>query len=194
MEVVVKIKNVLRTASVFINMEKEFQPLIENGVDGAEENLKDEFCVFEKALNLAHQEICERLSLKFKKEVSVLNGEISYENIDEKVKRIFVVKDCSTLKNIKFVESKSKILVDDSLKRVLVVYSKIPQELLLDEDVFLFNGKVSEKCFALCIASEYFYIKSFYEEAEIFYKRFKELLKLSINKFGGVFLPKRRWN
>ena len=187
-----KVKDILKIASMFVNLEKEIEPFILGSGEEAIEESKKDFEILKKCLNLVYQDVCGHLTTKLNKVVKVVDGKILYEDIDSNVKTIFSIKDVCTLRNIKFTTLKTGVVVDSSFSEVLVVYSLKPEELDVDGDVFCFGAGINEKCLALGVASEYFYIKSFYEEAEMFNKRYKEMLKFLV-KERRVVIPKRRW-
>lgn len=186
-----KIKDVLKIASMFVNLDKEFEPIFLN--QDVDENTEREFDIFVKCLNLTYNELNEYCKLRLVKKINVLDGKIFFSDIDEKFKNLYSVKDKNTLKNVKYLEFDNYISVGNNVKEVFIVYSNNVDELGVDSDISCFNGKISEKCFALGVASEYCYIKSFYTEAEMFDKRFKDLLRICIGKKGNIYLPKRRW-
>ena len=189
-----KAKDILKIASIFINLEKEFEGIIDNSGEVASEEVQSEFEVLLKALNLAYLGICDYVPIKNCKEVEVdLDGKILFSEIAENIKEIFKVKDINLNKSIKYVECDGFLLLGEKSKKVSVFYSIYPEMLTMESEFTSFNGRVSEKCFALAVASEYFYIKAFYDEAEMYDKRFKDILKIETRRKTPIYLSKRRW-
>lgn len=186
-----KVRDVLKIASMFVNLEKELVEGLEEGSENVSDTAKQEIEVLLKCLNLTYQEICEYVVLKNKKVLPVENGKILFSDIDDNFKKIISIKDVKTSRKIKYDLGDGYLSVNLNVKQVEIIYSQTPQQLSIDTEEKCI-ACISEKCFAMGVASEYFYIKSFYSEAEMFYKRFKDLLRYSIKKTSG-YIPKRRW-
>ena len=189
-----EVKNILKIVSVFINLEKEFKDIIEDENVAVSEEIKTEFDVLLKALNLAYVEICDFVPIKCYKEIEVgLDSKILISAIGKNVKEILSVKDIELNKNLKYLECEGFLILESKPKRVSILYSIYPESLTTKTDSKIFNGKISEKCFALAVASEYFYIKAFYDEAEMYDKRFKDILRIETRRKSPIHIPKRRW-
>ena len=186
-----KVRDVLKIVSMFVNLEKELGEGLEEGSNNAGDTAKQEIEVLLNCLNLTYQEICEYVVLKNKKVLPVINGKILFLDIDDNFKKTISVKDVKTSRKIKYDLGDGCLYINPNVEQVEIIYSQTPQQLSIDAEVKCLGG-IGEKCFAMGVASEYFYIKSFYDEAEMFYKRFKDLLRCSIKKTSG-YVPKRRW-
>lgn len=189
-----KIKNILKIASIFINLEKEFKDIIEDADVIVNEEIQAEFDVLLKALNLAYLGICDYVPITRCKEIEVgPEGEILFSSIDENIKEILKIKDAKFNRNVKYLECEGCLVLKSKPQKISILYSAYPETLTSQSELNFFNGKVSEKCFALAVAAEYFYIKAFYDEAEMYDKRFKDILRIETRRKTPVFIPKRRW-
>ena len=185
-----KVKDVLKIASMFVNLEKELENVFVEENSIIDEKYKDEVDLLLKCFNLAYQEISDYTMFKNRKVLKVVDGKVDCLEIDPNLKKVFFVKDTKNFKKLKYVLENGFLKIFADVAEVKVVYSVEPKKLDI-EDQIDFVG-VSEKCFALGVASEYFYIKSFYSEAQMFGKRFKDMLKIFLKK-ESVHIPKRRW-
>lgn len=186
-------KNVLKIASLFVNLADEFSPIIDETEDTVDTQTQKEFEIFLKCLNLVYTEIStDYLPILEKQRVLVENGKVYLDDISESIKDIVSVKLASNEKNVKYTLFSNYIEVGAG-GYVDIVYSIYPTALTLTSDIDSFGGKVSEKCLALGTASEYCYINGFYDEAEIWDNRFKDSLQIACRKKSEIILPKRRW-
>lgn len=186
-------KNVLKIASLFVNLSTEFTPIIDETEDTVDAQTQKEFEIFLKCLNLAYTEIStDYLPILESKQVLVENKKVYLDDISTSIKDIVSVKLASNGKNVKYTLFSNYIEIN-AAGYVDIVYSIYPTDLTLSSDIDSFGGKISEKCLALGTASEYCYINGFYDEAEMWDNRFKQSLQIACRKKSEITLPRRRW-
>lgn len=185
-------KNVLKTASLLLNLSEDFGPIFEDS-DNVTSETTDEFNILLSCLNLTISEIAtDYIPVMKREKLPIIGHEISLSDFSSTPHDIYRV----MLVNGKTIRYK---LIDDAIRLdydniyVEIDYSVIPGLVTKDTTNNLFYGKVSDKCLALGTASEYCYIKGFYEEAQMWHERFKEALIIATRKKSEVKLPKRRW-
>ncbi len=185
-------KNILKISSLFLNLSDEFEAFIEKTAEPNAENEK-EFNTLLKCLNLVLDELAsDYLPILHKQQVFVENNKIYLDDLQKSLKEVFAVRIPSNLKKVEFKQFPGFIEVKGN-GFLEIIYSINPDYLEIDSEADYFNGRVSDKCFALGVASEYSFINGFYEEAEIWDKRFKDSLINACRKKSEISLPKRRW-
>lgn len=102
------------------------------------------------------------------------------------IKKVYIGK-----KNIKFFVYPDHIFAETD--KAVVVYSILPEDFAIDQEVNLFSGRVLPQVMAYGVAREFCLINGDYSSADIWESRFKDSLKVgkSANRF--VTLPKRRF-
>ena len=197
-EDIVKVVDVLKIASLFLNLEKEFEPYFErilagetNFTENSETIEEMKLCL--KCFNLVYQEIAnDYFPLKVEEKVTPNDFKVYFKDFSHKAKDIYSIFECETRRRLKYKEMLDYIFVGTNNK-VKVVYSKQPSEFMFADLFEDFNGRISAKCLALGVASEYCFIKNFFDEAQVWEQRFKNALKVEGRKKGEILLRKRRW-
>lgn len=182
-----QVKQVLKTASVMLNLADEFQLIFDGG--SVDSQTQKEFDKLLTSLNLCYLEVCsDYLPLLEQESIFADNGKIFFTQLNKSVCQIISIKTQNG-KNVKFTLFPNciKTNYDGYLN---ITYSYIPSTLTLNDN---FDISITEKCLSMGTCAEYCFINSFFDDAEIWDKRFKESLQLSLKKRGGIKLPKRRW-
>ncbi len=187
-------KNVLKIASLFLNLTNEFTPIIEEDENATiDTNTQQEFAILLSCLNLTCLDISyDYLPILSTETILVENNKIFFQDLANEPKSIQSITLKSNGKNVKYQ------IFEDYIKLyangyVDIVYSISPESITLQSDGILFGGRISDKCLAMGTASEYCYVKGFYEEAAMWDERFKQALQVACRKKSEVVLPRRRW-
>ena len=146
---------------------------------------------YRKLLNIVQKRIAtEWIVLKTKENIEIKSQKLDFAELNKKYyKLIKVVKDG---KFIKFN------MLDDGIELengpCEIWYQYLPSDVLTSTgEVFDFNGKISERLFALGIASEYCMLNGMYDTANYFEEKFiNSLNSLRITSLHKT-MPKRRW-
>lgn len=146
---------------------------------------------YTKLLNIVQKRIAtEWIVLKTKEDVEIKSQQFKFGDLNKKYyKLIKIVKDG---KNVRFNMLDDSIELENGLCEIW--YQYVPSEALTsDGKVFDFNGKISERLFALGVASEYCMLNGMYDTANYFEEKFiNSLNSLRITSLHKT-MPKRRW-
>lgn len=143
-----------------------------------------------KCYNLVMQEIAsDYLSLMIKEEIDVEDSILNFSDLSKFVVNIYEIKNRFGI-NLKFKLFPNYVEINGKAKSI--VYSYLPDEKALDDEVELFYG-LSARVIAYGVASEFLLIEGISEDAEIWEERFKESLFVLSRKRGEHVLPKRNW-
>lgn len=143
-----------------------------------------------KCFNLVMQEIAsDYLPFLIKEEIEVENSILNLSDLSKSVVNIYEIKNRFGI-NLRFKLFPEYVEINGKAKTI--VYSYLPEEKALDEEIELCCG-LSARVVAYGIASEFLLIEGISEDAEIWEERFKESLFLLSRKRGEHVLPKRNW-
>lgn len=183
------VKDILSLACDFVG-EKEIKAKIflENPTYTAREQEKLDLMI--RCLNLVNQEIAsDYLPFLFEENVDANGGVISFDGLEKSVIAVYQVKNRFGFP-IRFKNYPNYVEVFGSAKKI--VYSYLPDEVGLDDEIEKFNG-LSERVYAYGVASEFLLIQGMGSDAEIWEERYKESLFILSSRKGEHRLPRRRW-
>ncbi len=186
------VKEVLTLATAFLNLQTEFEGLI-NGVGSADARTQKEFDNLQLALNLCYQDIAQNyLPLLYTQELTIENNKIYLSDITKELCQVYSITSIDGKKGYKFKVFDNYI--DTNVNGLVkITYSYVPVKLNLNDTINNFAGRISKKCLAMGTVSEYCYISGLYEDAALWGERYKDDLKTETRKRGEIVLPKRRW-
>ena len=186
-------KQVLLLASAFLNLQQEFEPLINDPQVQVDERTKLEFNNLVQSLNLCYSEIAlDYMPLLCSEQVLVENNKIYVMDLAHELKDVHSITSLDNNKSFKFVIYPDYIKTN-VLGNVNITYSYVPEQISVNDNVNNFAGRLSLKCLALGVAAEYCFLSGLYDDAKIFDARFKNILKIECRKKSNITLPKRRW-
>lgn len=191
---------VLKLASVFLNCEQEFAPLLETDTDQdsnenslVDEITKNHFNRLLTSLNLCYSEIAiDYLPLLYCQRITVQNNKIYLSDLTKELKDVYAITSIDDKKRFKFklyadyIQTNVNGVVD-------ILYSYVPSELTLNSDINNFMGRISTKCLALGTVKEYCYLEGLYDDALLWEQRYKDSLKIETRTKAEIVMPKRRW-
>lgn len=183
------VKDILKLVCGFVGEREILEKLeTENSTFTAREEKKINSMV--KCYNLVMQEIAsDYLPFLIKEEIEVEDSILNFSDLSKFVVNIYEIKNRFGM-NLRFKLFPNYVEISGKAKSI--VYSYLPEEKTLDEDVELFYG-LSARVVAYGVASEFLLIEGISEDAEIWEERFKESLFILSRKRGEHILPKRNW-
>ncbi|MDR3292884.1 MAG: hypothetical protein LBT20_02130 [Clostridiales bacterium] len=120
------------------------------------------------------------------------DGRGETENFTKRL--LYIVSLKSGEKTVKYTVFPDAIHAENVRNTVLTVrYAYIPdkiEELTAETEL---NTGVSERCFALGIASEYCLLNGMFNESVLYDKRFKDSLQAASRKRGEIKIKRRNW-
>ncbi len=143
-----------------------------------------------RCFNLVNQEIAsDYLPFITKEEIDVKDSILNFSELNKQVVNVYEVKNrfgCS----LRFKLFPNYMEISGHAKSI--VYSYLPEDKNLSDDVEMFNG-LSGRVYAYGVASEFLLIDGLSEDAEIWEDRFKESLFVLSRRRGEHILPRRSW-
>lgn len=74
-----------------------------------------------------------------------------------------------------------------------LIYCYVPDFALLNDEINNFNGRITDRVFALGLCKEYCYVCGLFDESSSYKTKFEESLAASERIKRNVVMPKRRW-
>ena len=143
-----------------------------------------------KCFNLVNQEIAsDYLPFLTEEAIDVSDGPLYFANLSKTVINVYEVRNAFGF-SLHFKNFANHIKIDGHGKKV--VYSYLPNELTLNQDVEKLRG-LSERVYAYGVACEFLLLEGFGNDAELWEERFKEALFILSRKRGEHLLPERRF-
>lgn len=183
------VKDVLKLVCGFVGEREILQKLESDGMDfSAREEQKVSSMV--KCFNLVMQEIAsDYVPFLMKEEIDVENSILNFSQLKKSVVNVYEIRNRFGM-SLKFKLFPEYVEIEGRAKSV--VYSFLPDEKTIDDEVELYCG-ITSRVLAYGIASEYFLIEGISDDAEIWEERFKESLFVLSRKRGEHLLPRRKW-
>lgn len=180
-------EEIIKISSLFVNVQDEVEELIsENSITG-------ELAMLLKCLNLTLTEIADDyLPILNKETICIDSNKLYFDDLIKPCKEIISIKLSNSNKNIRFTQYENYVFVN-AKGYVDVVYKTSIGEANINSEINQFPC-LSSKCIALGTASEYCYINGFYEEAQMWDRRFKDSLQIECRKKKEIVMPKRWWS
>ncbi|MBO5310318.1 MAG: hypothetical protein J6A98_03885 [Clostridia bacterium] len=143
-----------------------------------------------KCFNFVYKEIASAyFPLLEKEEIKFEDNKFYIEELNKKllnIKKIFVGR-----KKLKFFMFPDHIFCEADAASI--VYSYLPNDFALDDEVNLFGGRVLAQVMAYGVAREYSFIVGNFADADVWECRFKQALEVSFSAKPICLLPKRRF-
>lgn len=185
-----KVKDILKLALEFVGEKELCGKFEQESTESLNENEMKKLKVMLSCFNMVNQEIAsDYLPFLTKENVDASNGGILFSSLSKRVVNIYEVKDRFGF-NLKFRVISNFVETKKSAKSV--VYSFLPEEMSLEDEVEFFNG-LSARVYAYGVASEVLLVSGLSGDAEIWEERYKESLFILSRKRGEHRLPKRSW-
>ena len=180
------VKDIIKLACDFTDNEA-LAKKIDNNEDFTAED-QEMINKFLQCFNLINNEVAsEFVPIKKVEQIEVVNGKISFTQFSNKPFKILYVKN-SLGKKIRYK------VFDDYIfafcKKAIVCYSVLPEKLTIDDD---FESFLPERIYAYGVAREFCFLKTKFDDADIWEDRFKNSLELLCRKSSCSRLPRRRW-
>ena len=182
------VRDILKLVCEFVG-ERDIAQKIENSQE-LQEREQQKIDLMLNCFNLVNQEIAsEYLPFLQKEEIDVKDGVLNFATLKNKVINVYEIKNRFGL-NLRFRNYPNFVEVFGRGR--WVVYSFLPEDKTLDEEVEMFCG-LTGRVYAYGVASEYLLIDGVSDDAEIWEERFKESLFVLSRKRGEHKLPARSW-
>lgn len=188
-----KVSEVIKLACIFTNRQDllDTQFFDEEIIQSPSSEQSKEINTFVRCLNLVVGEIaCDYLPLLKEEEIEVTNGKITYSDFDLMLIEVVKIVDING-KSVKFKNFADYIQIPNG--KYVITYSYIPDQLEFEDDMQQFYGRIPERVFAYGVAMEYSLLNSLFDEMEIWQTRFKDSLRIAMQKHCEKRLPKRGW-
>lgn len=151
-----------------------------------EETLVEESLV--NCLNLVRDEIAlSAVPLVMSKEVKTEDFKIEYSSLTGKVLDIVNVTDTKG-RSVKYKKFDNYLLAFAS--NVIVTYKAQPEKLTYQSE---FVSVLPERVYAYGVAREFYFLRSLFDDADIWQARFEDALNLLLGNKREIRLPRRRW-
>lgn len=155
-------------------------------------NLNDEQALVVESLtecfNLVNNEIaCEYLPIVKVERIKGKDFKFNFDLLASKVLQVLEVRD-SNGRRIKF-----RVFDDYFVAKageVEVFYSTVPKAYGLQEN---FVSVIPERVYAYAVAREYYFLRTMFDDADIWEERFKNSLQVLLAKKSTVIMSRRRW-
>ena len=188
-----KTKEVLSLACMFLGKEELLECEYFTSTEGyslSQEEEKD-LNLLNRCLTLITNEIStDYLYINQNKQLKLIDGQISLEDIDDSVYEIIKVTDLYG-DPLKFKVIDNNLIV--CAKDVIVKYRKFAKRPTLDGECEDFSNRISERVLAYGVAMEYSFISSLFDDATIWENRFKNALLVLSRKKKNIIMPAKRW-
>ncbi len=144
-----------------------------------------------RCFNLVYQEIAtDYIQLAVCEDITISDGNFNLNSLDNKFYKLIKLVDQNGF-------DKKCEIYDDVLYakngNYKIIYCYIPTFALLNSDLCDFNGKITDRLFALGVCKEYCYICSRFNESNAYKNKFEDSLKACDKSKKNIVLPKRRW-
>lgn len=186
------VKEIIKLACTYLQLNDLLETNVLGGVKIATDYQNQQIDLLLQCVNLTSSVIASDYIRLYKtKAFTTQDGILQYSQIGpETINQIHSVKN-----------KKGDVLVfktfSDYLKTakgdIFVNYSYLPEPVLLNDSITDFNIKISTRVFSYGVASEYSFIKSVYDDANIWENRFKTALMMAGSKKSGIKIAPRRW-
>lgn len=170
------------------DVSNEYNAVTEGNVKTEEEKTLE---LLVRCFNLVYSELAsDYIPLVICENIVVLKGSFNLTLLDNKFYKIVKLVD-------KFgVDVKCEIF-DDVLYakdgEYKIIYCYKPQFATLNSELVDFNGKITDRVFALGLCKEYCYICGQYNESQDYKTKFEDSLKACDKIKKNIVMPKRRW-
>lgn len=188
-----KVKDILETTLVFLGKHEllstsAFDESITKELTDAESK---EIGFFVRCFNLIYKEVsADYLPLMYHEKIKFNQGKFELVNLTQNILDIFKLCD-EAENNISYKLFPSYMKANISTANI--IYSYIPDDLKLDDDVLLFGGKLLPQVLSYGVAREYCLISGDHREADIWEKRFKDGVFVEMRKKSEIKIKPRRW-
>ena len=182
------VRDILVLVCEFVG-EKELYVKLKSNLGLSEREQEKIDCMVD-CFNLVRQEIAsDYLPFLTKEEISVENSILHFSNLSKVLINVYQVKNWLGI-NLRFKIFPDFVEISGKAKTIL--YSYLPEDASLDDEVEVQNG-LTARVFAYGVASEFLLVDGLGEDAEVWEERFKESLFILGRKRGSHIMPKRNW-
>ncbi|MDD2226955.1 MAG: hypothetical protein PHH71_00005 [Clostridia bacterium] len=188
-----KVKDIIEITLVLVGKNSlldtsMFNPQITEPLTNEQEK---ELGYLEKCFNLVYKEVsADYLPLMYEETITFKNGEFALNQLDNSILDIYKLYD-NSYGDISYRLFPNYIKADATVANI--IYSFLPENLELDDEVIFFGGKLLPQVLAYGIAREYCLINGELTEADIWEKRFKDGIQTEMRKKSQIQIKPRRW-
>ena len=188
---IVNSKDILKLTATYLKLNSILDMSVLDGTN-TEPNESDEKALelLLKCLNLKISEIAkDYIKLSTEEEITISDNSFLISNLTKNA--------CEILKLYKNNTEVSFSLYPDSIKAdsgtYIVRYNYIPEDIVLNEAIDSFYNKLSPQILAYGVASEFLFINSLYDEAEMYNNRFYSAIEQAVRRNSEIVIKVRVW-
>ena len=183
------VKNIIINACKLMNRIDVISYLNDN--DEINEEIDEVISDLLVALNMANNSLaCNYIPIKHSVDVSAYEGKISFDKISDKdILDIYSIKKNGN-KISNFTLSSDGIVIADG--NYQIEFSVFPDDVGIDDEISYYS-KINEFVFAQLVLSEYYFLKGFNDEANIWDVKFNNQIKSLLRVKKNIMLPEKRW-
>ncbi|MDD4685756.1 MAG: hypothetical protein PHI76_00485 [Clostridia bacterium] len=188
-----KLKEIIETSLVLLGRSELLETSLfdENISEEITESQQKEIDFLVRCFNLIYKETsADYLPLLYEEKITFKNGQFEFNLLTESILEVYRLYDNND-NNISYKIFSNYIKANANSANI--IYSFIPDNLNLDEEVLLFGGKLLPQVLAYGIAREYCLISGEHSEADIWEKRYKDGIKIAMRKKSQIKIKPRRW-
>jgi len=187
------VKEILKIAILFLNKTDLLETTIFNTESTTEPTADqtNDIEILEKCFNFIYKEVsASYLPLLFEEEIIFTNDKFEFANLTQTILEIHKL----TNKNGNYlIYELFPSYIKAFANKADIVYSYIPQDLGLTDEVNCFSGKVLPQVLASGVAREYSLLNEDFSTADIWEKKFKDGIFNAISKKSSIQMKARRW-
>ena len=182
------ILNASKIYDATFDITKEYNVVTEGNVKTEEEKLIE---LLVRCFNLVYSELAsDYIPLVVCENIAVLKGSFNLTGLDNKFYKLIKLVDnfglevkCEIFDNVLYAKN----------GEYKIIYCYKPEFATLNSDLNDFNGKITNRVFALGLCKEYCYICGQYEESKDYKQKFEDSLISCEKNKKNIVMPKRRW-
>lgn len=144
-----------------------------------------------RCFNLIYKEVsADYLPLLYDEQIKFIAGKFELSNLTQTILDVFKLYD-NNENNIEYKLFPNYIKANAEIANI--TYSYVPKDLILEDDVIMFGGKILPQVLSYGIAREYCLISGDHSEADIWEKRYKDGIFVEMRKKSQIKIKPRRW-
>lgn len=183
-----KVENIVKMVCDFVGEKEIFDKLAAKEQQQLSPREQEKVDKMVRCFNLVNQEIAADFLPFLTEEEVEERSLIEFSSLKKKIVNVYEVKNRFGM-NLRYKLYPTHLQIAGKAK--WIVYSFLPEELALDDEVEMLCG-LSARVYAYGIASEYLLTEGISDDADIWETRYKQSLFMLSRKRGNHLLPPRR--
>lgn len=187
------VKEILKTPILYLQKSEILGTTIydsESTTEPTEEQTND-MEILEKCFNFIYQEIASNyLPLLKEEEIEFSNEKFELASLTQTILEIYKL---TSLNGNHLVYELLPSYIKAFVKNAKIVYSYVPEELGLEDEVNLFSGRLIPQVLAYGVLREYSLINEDFSTADIYEKKFKDGVFKAMTQKSSIRIKPRKW-